>query len=624
MNRRWLITALLLATLGTACRRGEPAAGPWQRMNLWAQAPKVLHSPFANPRKPAFEARLGYLGAQEVRDLSQVPPETFANYPHQAAGQVEVLEQVAGSRLGWRLTLGQAPYLGFTPLPAQGLPAPCRFRVELSTGGPWMEVYSASPALLQPAPQAEQVDLSPWAGKAVELALVVEPPAGASFDPAALSRVGWASPAVWSRGPLRPSERAKRPPNLLLIGIDTLRADHVGAFRADGKSPWGGVSLTPAIDRLAAQSDVWPEAYTVFNVTNPSFVSILTGLYGKNHGVYDLRTPVSQETATLTKIAKGAGYDTLALISARHLGPHNSGLAQGFDQVVLSEEQFAAELPVDRAMDWIAARERPFFLWLHLFDPHTPHTPPDPYALGRRPATPPGLAPVRDWLAFRELGHPAYEQPVLAGNRALYAGEVAYVDRQLDRLLDFLGSRGLLDSTVIALVGDHGENLGEHGILHRHAGLWETTTHVPLLIRRPAEGGSRHSGLVETIDLFPTVLALLGLPAPETDGRNLYEPGTGRPAVFAEHASQYGLTVRTAAHRWMRSAGNPLVPDGVYFYDLKSDPGEEHNLAGSGQPEEKRLAELAERWAKARRATGSTPTDLSPEDLARLRALGYL
>ncbi|HRC87780.1 MAG TPA: sulfatase-like hydrolase/transferase, partial [Thermoanaerobaculia bacterium] len=224
-----------------------------------------------------------------------------------------------------------------------------------------------------------------------------------------------------------------------------------------------------------------------------------------------------------------------------------------------------------------------------------------------------------------ELGHPAYEQPVLAGNRALYAGEVAYVDRQLDRLLDFLASRELLETTVIALVGDHGENLGEHGILHRHAGLWETTTHVPLLIRRPQGGGGRHAGLVETIDLFPTLLRLAGQPAPETDGRDLFELGPGgRPAVFAEHASQYGLTVRTASQRWMRSAGNPLVPDGVYFYDLKSDPGEVHNLAGSGQAEEKRLAELAERWAKARRATGSTPTDLSPEDLARLRALGYL
>ncbi len=624
--------ALLLVSLGFALACSAPDPGAWRRVDLWQVAPRVELSPFANKRKAVFEAKIGYLGAQEVRDLSQVPESSFRVFPHQAAGQVRTLEQVAGSRLAFSLELGQEPYLSFSPLLADGNPRPARFRVEIREGERSTLVHESRPeGVPNPAPPVERVDLSRWAGRKVELILAVEPPAGSPWDPAAVPRVRWASPAVYDRVPAQPP-RPPGPPNLILVGVDTLRADHVGAFRADGGSPLGPVSLTPAIDRLAAESDVWLDAFSAFNVTNPSFASILTGLYGKNHGVYDLKTPLPEAHVTLAEVLDGAGYDTLAIIAARHLGPHNSALGQGFDEVMLSNEHYAAELPVEAAMDWLAERQQPFFLWLHLFDPHTPHTPPAPFALGERPSAPTGLEAVPGWTRFRPAGPTPHEQPVLAGHRWLYAGEVAYLDRQVDRLLDFLGSRGLLESTVIALVSDHGENLGEHGVLHRHGGLWDTTTHVPLLIRKPGRKspGARHRGLVQTVDLFPSLLRLLGRPVPAQDGENLYElvaAGEGaRPAAFSEHASQLGVSVRTRAFRFMRSAGNPFVPDGTYLYDLRSDPAEEKNLANHGHPEEARLAELLARWLAARRPGPgqAAPSVLSPEDEARLRSLGYL
>ncbi|HEX4953976.1 MAG TPA: sulfatase [Thermoanaerobaculia bacterium] len=628
MSRR--TTTLAALSLALACSPPDP--GAWRRVDLWQTVPRVQLSPFVNKRKVVFEAKIGYLGAQEVRDLSQVPESSFKVFPHQAAGQVRTLEQVAGSRLAFPLDLGREPYFAFTPLLDDQNPQPARFRVEVREGERSILVHESRPeGAPNPAPPLARVDLSPWAEKKVELILAVEPPEGSPWDPASVTRVRWASPAVYDRVP-RPPARPPGPPNLILIGVDTLRADHVGAFREDGGSPLGPVSLTPAIDRLAAESDLWLDAVSAFNVTNPSFASILTGLYGKNHGVYDLKTPLPDAHTTLAEVLDGAGYDTLAVIAARHLGPHNSALGQGFDEVMLSNEHFAAELPVEAAMDWIAGRRQPFFLWLHLFDPHTPHTPPAPYALGQRPSAPVGLAAVPGWTPFRPPGPTPHEQPVLAGHRWLYAGEVAYLDRQVDRLLDSLGSRGLLESTVIALVSDHGENLGEHGVLHRHGGLWDTTTHVPLLIRKPGEKptGSRHRGLVQSVDLFPTLLRLLGRPSPAQDGEDLYGLVAGgkggRPAAFSEHASQLGVSVRTRAFRFMRSAGNPFVADGTYFYDLRTDPAEERNLAGQGHPEEARLAELLERWLQAKRPGPgqAAPSVLSPEDEARLRSLGYL
>ena len=641
------VLAALVGFTTSACRPGATSEheGHWRFTDLTALTPTVE----AGAPASAFEIATGFLGSQEVRDLTKVPASTAASFPHQSAGQVETLIQQPGSRLAWTLELGSEPYLTFTPLADEEFGCPCTFRAGIrQADGSVVELFQLAPDFLSPGTQvpdgvaprgsvaAEEIDLGRWSGQRVDLLLQIDPPPGGSRRSA---RMRWASPAVFDRSPATQASSGEKP-NLILIGIDTLRADHLGAWRQPPANGWAPPSLTPALDRLADQSDVWLDAYSTFNVTNPSFASIMTGLYGKNHGIYDLRTPLPPGHTTLAELLKEAGYETLAVIAARHLGDHNSGLGQGFDTVITAQEHSAAEGAIASAMSWIAERgeasDRPYFVWLHLFDPHTPHVPPQPYAQGLRPATAYGAQPVAAWTPFRRTGPVAFDQPVLAGHSALYAGEVAYTDRQLGRFLDFVDSRGGRADTLVALTADHGENLGEHAILHRHGGLWETTTHVPLMVRWPRRtsstaepAGRRIRGLVQTLDLFPTLLAAVGLEVPPQDGEDLRvltaEGRRGRRAVFSEHASLLGVSVRTPTHRWMKSSGNPQVPAGDYLFDLTADPAESKNLAGTGLAVEQQLSELLTRWLEDRRpAADATPRDLSQEEIERLRSLGYL
>lgn len=623
----------------SACRAREEASAlpPWQRIDLWQLQPEVEIAP-GNSKwlRPAVQV-IGYLGAEEVRDMSRVPAKQLVAFPKRTAGQIRVLEQLAGSRLKWRMRIGQDAYVSFIPLGTLKGCA-CTYRFGVRDAGVIKELRREVARPLGPLAAATiEVDLSPYTGREVDLLFQVDAPpealvpvAGRPF-PTAL--VG--SPALYHRRPLEqqlPQGRSSTAasagrPNLLLIGLDTLRADHVGAW---GREP----SLTPAMDRLAGQSDVWLDAYSAFNVTNPSFASILTGLYGKNHGVYDLQTPLPPGQTTLAEHLKGAGYETLAVISAAHLGDHNSGLGQGFQDVTRATEHFSGELAVDMTLDWIATRDgrRPFFVWLHLFDPHTPHTPPQPFALGFRPANAAGLDPIRAWVPFRQPGPRSFDEPVLGGNRDLYDGEVAYLDRQVGRLLGFLESRGVLETTLVALVADHGESLGEHGVRYRHVGLHDTTTRVPLMIRWPGRErtGRRIEGLVQTVDLFPTLLKAAQLPVPPQDGTDLREltgdGKSGRRAVFAEHAGKLGLMVRTREHKYILSQGNTrFFPDGAELYDVRADSAETRNLAGQGLPAEQQLADLLRRWLADRRPSpGTRPREQSDEEKARLKALGYL
>jgi arylsulfatase len=627
----------LLSALGlVACHR-KPLGKPWVRLDLTKERPFVELTPPGFTEDQVYQQRVAHLGAADVRDLSRVPQDLQKTFPSPAA-EVRVVEQAAGSRLRWRVHIDDGSYVSFTPIGFEKSCPGCKYRfgVRYTKGGVKVHWESMAQPLGPTAPRTVELDLSEYEDRDIDLLFQIDgPPPPPPGQP--LPTVLWGSVALYSRQPQAAAFKPDRP-NILLVGIDTLRADRLG--------PWGRrPSLTPTIDQLAAGSDVWTEAYSTFNVTNPSFVSIMTGLYGKNTGVYDLHTRLPAAFSTLARRLSGAGYQTLAVIAARHLGDHNSGLGQGFGEVLRAGEHYAGELGVDQTLDWLAGhctRPRPFFVWLHMFDPHAPHTPPEPYSDGFRPAGPMGLGPVRAWVPFRTPGPRGYDEPILAGNRDLYDGEVAYLDRQLGRLLDGMDSRGLLATTLVALVADHGENLGEHGILYRHVGLFDTTTHVPLLIRWPGPDrpGHRHDGLVQTLDLFPTLLDAAGLPVPAQDGVDLRRLAGGetaaagshggRRAVFAEHSNGLGEMVRTRDYQYIVSRGNaPIVPDGPALYDVRRDPEELHNLAGQGLAAEREMAGLLDAWRAQRRpqpgldAEPARPQPLSGEDAARLRALGY-
>lgn len=543
------------------------------------------------------------------------------------APRTHALRQTA-STLSWQLALGDEPYLTFTPLAD---PSRCRAVATVFAavrGGHPVELWtSTAPVNPWPAGPEVVVDLGRWAGREIGLHFDVRRAQNGYRE----CPMVWGSPAVISRSaPAAPRRGPDAPPNVLLIAVDTLRADALGAW---GRRP----TVTPTLDALAEESDVFLDAFSTSNSTNPSFSSIHTGLYVQHHGVRDLRTPLPALHVTLAERFAAAGFDTHAVLSAQHLDNVASGLGQGFATVDEAVEHSAGRLAVDQAIEWLQRpRRKPFFLWVHLFDPHTPHMPPAPYALGQRAAARYGLSPVASWVTFRSGGLRPFRVPALAADRDLYFGEVAYADREIDRLLGLLESRGQLGDTLVAFVADHGENLEDHGLSYRHAGLWDTTTHVPLMIRWPDRRasdsspgharGRRLHGLVQTIDLFPTLLAAAGLRANPTDGRDLralIDGGrSGRPAVFSEQADGVGASVRTASWRYFISAGSKLVPAGGYLYDLRSDPGELINLAGKGRREETELRAMLHRW-RSDGKPAAPRSKLTAEEEAALKALGY-
>jgi arylsulfatase A-like enzyme len=261
------------------------------------------------------------------------------------------------------------------------------------------------------------------------------------------------------------------------------------------------------------------------------------------------------------------------------------------------------------------------------------------------------MAPVRGGAAFRPLGRRELVDSVPGGHPALYPGEAAYPDRQVDRLLGFLDSRGLLERTFVAVVADHGESLGEHDILHQHLGLYEPSVHVPLTVRWPdgltprglaadvppgAQRGRRFRGLVQTVDRAPSLLAASGLgpgPGAEVEGADLWDwvgagagggRAGGRPAVVAEHANREGAMIRTRRYKYVAMSEGGLLPAGSSLFDLAVDPGETIDLAGRGLAVEERLARALAAWQSAAAAPGGAPRVPPAEELASLRALGYV
>jgi arylsulfatase A-like enzyme/Tfp pilus assembly protein PilF len=397
--------------------------------------------------------------------------------------------------------------------------------------------------------------------------------------------------------------------NLLLITLDTVRADHLGAYGdADAE--------TPALDRLAGEGVRFARAMTAAPLTLPAHATLLSGLLPPHHGLHGNGAgSFPAGAATLATDLEGEGYRTGAFVGAFVLD-HRFGLARGFetydDEIdrgdPASPGGLEAERPgrvvVDRALAWLGRDDpRPFFAWVHLYDAHAPYEPPEPYR-------------------SRHAGHP-------------YDGEIAEVDEQVERLLAFLAERGLAAQTVVAAVGDHGESLGEHGELTHGLLLYQGTLRVPLIVAAP--GHLRPGGVVAApvggADLAPTLAGLLGRPlapaagGPPLDGRDLSAPllrGEEPPA-----ADLYAETEYPASFGWSplyalrRGDAKYIAAPRPELYDLAADPGEADNLLASRRRQAGELAaELTAVRASASAAPGATPA-LDDEARARLASLGY-
>jgi arylsulfatase A-like enzyme/tetratricopeptide (TPR) repeat protein len=388
----------------------------------------------------------------------------------------------------------------------------------------------------------------------------------------------------------RPAAR----PNILLITLDTTRADHLGAYG-------NRRARTPNLDRLAASGVVFERAIAAAPLTLPAHASLLTGRYPFAHGVRNNGSfTLGEATPTLATALRDAGYRTAAFVSAFVLD-HRYGLARGFDRYDdrLDLERRGADT-VAAAGAWLtetAHDPRPFFLWLHLYDPHDPYEPPPPFA-----------------EAFRD---------------SPYDGEIAYDDQQIGELLARLHALGADGSLLVAAAGDHGESLGEHGEATHGLFVYESAIRIPLTIAGAAvPKGRRVAALVRGIDLAPTLLDAARLPPlPGVEGRSLLPLANGSgPGPDDAYSETYfpQLYMNWAPLRSIQDARWKFIDaPSPELYDLQRDPGEAASLAGS-EP----LRVAAFRQAVVAVSGGSdapVPTArVDRETAQKLAALGYI
>jgi len=437
-----------------------------------------------------------------------------------------------------------------------------------------------------------------------------------------------------------------RAPNVVLVSIDTLRADHLGSYGY-------ARDTSPEIDRLAAQGVRYAHAYAAASWTLPSHVSLFTSQLPSRHGVRDDRNALSPQATTLAKLLSAAGYSTAGFVSWVYVGAAY-GLGQGFDvyRELVDRAHYepasgggaapAAQV-VDAALAWLASKPaRPFFLFVHLFDPHLDYAPPAPYdsMFGGDPAAADGrYATLSRYIPYLGKPVPAIPDAVRERVTSLYDGEIRYADTELGRLLRALDALG--EESLVVFVSDHGEEFGEHGSLEGHGWtLYEEVLHVPLVLRLPRgeQAGRVVDAPVSLIDVAPTVLDALGLPAPpEFEGRSLLGLARGDEAprgrlLFAQ-IDRAGARLRAVrGDHWkrieVRDAGAATlglpVREGELLFDLDADPGEQRDLSGRNELVSRYLsAALAAAEASGAQAPAPVAATLSPEDRERLRALGY-
>jgi arylsulfatase A-like enzyme len=389
------------------------------------------------------------------------------------------------------------------------------------------------------------------------------------------------------------------PSSLVLVTLDTTRPDHLGAYGGEAK-------VSPVFDSLARTGILFEACDSASPLTLPSHATMLTGLYPAAHG---LRTNGSGRLGpslpTLASVLADRGWRTAAFLSSSVLDRRH-GLDRGFeiydDRMDASGERRGDET-LRRALAWLqSAPGEPYLLWLHLFDPHAPYRPPEPYATLHR------------------------ESP--------YDGEIAFADAMLGRLLAHLwrGTAPTSDGPLLCVVGDHGEGLGDHGEAEHGLLLYQSTLAVPLLIAGSDLEPRRVSRPVRTVDLFPTLLALLEVPPPPgaRPGRDLRLhhrqadlPTAGGDAYAETLMPQrdYGWSPLFSLRR-----EHLKVMEGTFasLFDLRQDPGETRELPAD--PPHRLLEEL-QRWRRQAETTGDRQRlhePLSPDEIDRLRTLGYL
>jgi arylsulfatase A-like enzyme/Flp pilus assembly protein TadD len=407
------------------------------------------------------------------------------------------------------------------------------------------------------------------------------------------------------------SPAAKAPPNVVLFTLDTLRADHLGCYGDNAAE-------TPNLDKLAQEGVRFAHAYTLVPITLPSHTVILTGTYPMRNGIHDFSGNRLNDTLpTLATILHDRGYQTAASIGSAVLDSR-FGLNRGFDfyydhfdfsrldERNLDEMERPGNEVVDHALDWLKThRQKPFLLWVHLYDAHLPYNLPQQYR-------------------SRYRGRP-------------YDGEIAFVDLQVGRVIKYLQTQDLYTNTLIVVAGDHGESLGEHGEKTHGFFIYDATLHVPLLFKPPDSFSPRTKVVKEAAnlaDLLPTVLEVLGLPKPgDVQGKSLVPEMEGKqspspPENYAEtylpriHFNWSELRSIRFRQYYFIDAPKPEL------YDTNADPRELKNIYSQQRAVanelRKRLTTLITRYSAKDGRTASVRTGLDPVLTEKLKSLGYV
>jgi len=412
-----------------------------------------------------------------------------------------------------------------------------------------------------------------------------------------------------------------RAKGVILVSIDTVRRDHVGAYGYPKPT-------TPRFDALARSGILCRDAVSTSSWTLPAHLSMMTSADPGAHGGTDMDHGYNRRVPTLAALLRKAGFATQAVTSHLYVSSVY-GLDDGFDHLDFHQDRRATDV-ADRAIDILdRVGDRPFFLFLHLYDPHWHYDPPEAQRrLFEKPysGTLTGL-----WRDFSKRDRSNTTPADLEHLLALYDGEIRYADDEVGRVLGHVQQRGLDRGTLVVVTSDHGEEFLEHGSWEHQKTLYEEVVRIPLVVAGPGVAPREEKWQTSLLDVMPTVLAWAGLPAsPAQQGRSLLAtPGTREAYGETDHTVDHThkLFLRAGEGRWkvifsLDAAGKPASEE---WYDLAADPGETASKPGHANVAEAIRMRAIERWRQARSQGGPGPAvSLTPEQRERLRALGYV
>jgi len=445
-----------------------------------------------------------------------------------------------------------------------------------------------------------------------------------------------------------PAPVARRSPasgtgwNVVLVTIDTLRADHLGlyGYRRD---------TSPRLDAFARQAFVFDAAYSYWPKTRASMIMMMTGRRPSQNGYSKTHPVLLDFNPTLASVVKSSGYATAAFVDNANVAAQ-LGYAKGFDsyletwqQAELATEMDRARAITDGGIEVIrkATPGRPYFLWLHYVNPHTPYAPPAPFDT-RFPDAESRKGPeLRVTKGFKEGIH---EKLVVPGRRRLgyyvaqYDGEIAAVDQEVGRLLDALRESGGSATTVVLVTSDHGESLGEHEYYFDHGeDLFEPSLRVPLIVSVPGAMPGRAASFASTLDVLPTLLDAVKVSyPPDLAGQSLLAAVTGGAASPRERLfAQNDYNLRGTFDERFKLVGTPIGDNEQWgLYDRRADPGEARNVRQERLDEfrvQRRELDLYfermdREWVATRRLVEGRPGEgkMTPEACEQLKALNYI